>query len=356
MTPVIEGFFTSICLDVFSLPPVEYNDQTFDCALVCVDRATNWVIAKPTLMEGLTGEKAAQMLLEGWGEIAIPSVLTSDHGAQFTSSFFRTICARLGVRQAFSQAYRPQANGRAEVAGRTLITTLRKLHTDNEINWVESLPRALRLRHDLPDPETGFTPYQLLFGRERPLANLPFSIARANPDAEEFVDGIQKIDDFTGKILQKQLQDQEERINRSRSYRHDFAVGDWVWIQRPTAFVGPKIQTSWQGPYQITFRTGGKSFRIKISHNSEQEVHADQIKPCLSNPDLNRLYPLVYRKGEPLLSTPEAHIQKVLESRTFGSDVEFLVEWSEFSGGGQGWVNARQLGPALQQALNLLRA
>jgi len=37
------------------------------------------------------------------------------------------ICARLGIRQAFSQAYRPQANGRAEVAGRTVINVLRKV-------------------------------------------------------------------------------------------------------------------------------------------------------------------------------------------------------------------------------------
>ena len=110
------------------------------------------------------------------------------------------------MRQAFSQAYRPQANGRAEVAGRTVITTLRKLHADHEINWVEALPRVLRLRHDLPNPENGFSPYQLVFGRERPLGGLPQSIPRANPDAEEFLDGIKAIDDVALEILRKELQ------------------------------------------------------------------------------------------------------------------------------------------------------
>ena len=244
MNPVIEGFWSSICLDVFSLPPVEWKGENFDCVVLCVDRATNWVIAKPALIEGLTGEKTAHLLLEGWGEIAIPSIITSDQGAQFVSSFFRTICARLGVRQAFSQTYRPQANGRAEVAGRTVITTLRKLHTDHEINWVEGLPRALRLRHDLPNPETGLSPYQLLFGRERPLGSLPYSIPRANPDAEEFLDGIKKIDEFVLGVLHKNLQDEEAKINRSRPLRDNFKVNDWVWVQKPTAFVGPKMQTS----------------------------------------------------------------------------------------------------------------
>ncbi len=53
------------------------------------------------------------------------------------------MCGRLGIREAFSQAYHPQANGRAEVAGQQLIVLLRKLHAEEEINWVEALPRAL---------------------------------------------------------------------------------------------------------------------------------------------------------------------------------------------------------------------
>jgi len=63
----------------------------------------------------------------GWGEVAIPSHITSDQGPQFVSSFLRTIGARLGIRQAFSQAYQPQGNNRAEVAVWTVINVLRKI-------------------------------------------------------------------------------------------------------------------------------------------------------------------------------------------------------------------------------------
>ena len=77
MNPVMENFFTRICLDVFSLPPVDFKCNSFDCAILWVDRATNVVIAKANLMEGLTGETAAQLLLERWREIAILSILTS---------------------------------------------------------------------------------------------------------------------------------------------------------------------------------------------------------------------------------------------------------------------------------------
>ena len=62
----------------------------------------------------------------------------------------------------------------------------------------------------------------------------------------------------------------------------------------------------------------------------------------------------VYRRGEPLLSTPEVKIKKVLETRISDDGLEFLVEWNEVAGGGQNWISAQQLGPAWHQALNLL--
>ena len=83
------------------------------------------------------------------------------------------MCARLGIRQAFSQAHRPQGNGKAEVAGRSLITLLRKLKVGEGANWVEALPRVLRLQHDMVG-EAGLSPHEIVFGRERSLAGVPF--------------------------------------------------------------------------------------------------------------------------------------------------------------------------------------
>jgi transposase InsO family protein len=103
---------------------VEWQGVTVDCILVCVDRATGWIIARPTRYAGLTGERAAHLMLDvAWGEIGVPAVVTSDQGAQFVSSWWKAMCARLGMRQVFSQAHRPQANGRAETAGKVLYDT-----------------------------------------------------------------------------------------------------------------------------------------------------------------------------------------------------------------------------------------
>ena len=187
MTPIPPRVMSSVCLDVFSMPEVEWEGVTYDAFLLCVDRHSGWTIARPTQKAGLTGEKAAHLLLDSsWGELGVPSVITTDQGAQFTSQWFQTMCGRLGIRLAFSQAHRPQANGRAEVAGRTLQDLLRKIHQDSKANWVEALPRALRIHHDTVDPVMGISPYQAIFGRERPLAGLPWRPELECEDANDF--------------------------------------------------------------------------------------------------------------------------------------------------------------------------
>ena len=188
-------------MDIFSMPEAEWEGEKYDCFLMCVDRHTGWMVAKPTQKTGLTSKKAAHLLLDSsWGEMGIPGIVTSDQGAQFISQWWDTICARLGIRMAYSQAHRPQANGLAEVAGRVVQDLLRRLLSENEINWVEALPRALRIHHDTLDPIIGMSPYEAMFGRERALGGLPWEVEMECREATEFLDEMQEID---GKIARK---------------------------------------------------------------------------------------------------------------------------------------------------------
>ena len=87
---------------------------------------------------------------------------------------------------------------------------------------------------------------------------------------------------------------------------------------------------------------------------AEGQVHVDQLKSCFSIPNFGRNYPLVYRKGEPLVSTPESCIKKVLRASITEEDVQFLVEWTEVAGGGKGWISPQRMGPAWSEAFKLV--
>ena len=93
----------------------------------------------------------------------------------------------MGIRQALSQAHRPQGNGRAEVAGKTLKGVLAKMHTTQSINWVEALPRAVMVHNTTPRAGHKYTPYQILFGREWSDGSLPYTpIGECCEEGEEY--------------------------------------------------------------------------------------------------------------------------------------------------------------------------
>ena len=207
----------SVTLDVGSMPEVEYRGKKYDAFLLCVDRLSGWIVARPTNHTGLTGEEAAHLMLDSsWGEFGVPSIVTADQGAQFISQYWTTMCARLGIRQAYSQAHRPQANGRAEVACRIIKDTLRKLLNDKpHLNWVEALPRALRIYHDLPDHATNMSPYQMMFGRERSNAGLPWEPEKVHEDAQDFLNRMAETDQYLAEHSTRHTQRPRKNATRT---------------------------------------------------------------------------------------------------------------------------------------------
>ena len=179
-----------VAVDLFAMPEITLEGKTYDTMALCVDRESGWIVATPHLNKGLTAEKVARTMYKQWEMFGIPSRIMSDRGPQFAAAWWKTMCAALGVRVAYGQAYHHQANGRAEAAGQQVIRCLRKLVADEEEEgaaWVDLLPKALRFIHDMPG-EGGLSPYEIVFGRHRPLAHLPYPVEKPAPDAVSFME------------------------------------------------------------------------------------------------------------------------------------------------------------------------
>lgn len=282
MTPIPPRVMASVCLDIFSMPAVDWQGETFDCFLLCVDRHSGWTLARPARKAGLTGKKAAHLLLDGcWGEMGLPAIVTSDQGTQFTAQWWDTMRARLGIQAVYSQAHRPQANGRAEVAGKVLQELLRKMAQGSDFNWVEALPRALRIHHDTVDPVMGMSPYQAIFGRERALGGLPWQPDRDCFEAQVFFNRMQEIDTEIARKRNVANEKISAATNARRHRRPPYAIGDFVWVKRPKSVGGTKLQTWWRGPFKVTGRAGESSYMVEIPPAGQLDVHTDQLKPCI---------------------------------------------------------------------------
>jgi hypothetical protein len=326
MTPITPRILFSVSIDVFYLAPTEWAGQEYDCILLCVDRLSGWMIAKPALKLGLTAEKAAHLMMDdGWNIFGVPSIVTSDQGPHFVGAWWKTMCRRLGIRQVFSQAHRPQANGRAEVAGRVLIAALRKLEAERAINWVESLPHSLRLIHDTSGP-SGYSPYQIVFGRDRNMGGIPYEGSECAEEAGAFMDRMRILDREVASILDTLHALERDRVNKNRRDSHPFRVGQLVMLTLPKSVGGNKLKAGWRGPYYLRERKGESSFVLEYAPQHLLEVHVDQLKPYLDDLSPDEGIPMSYRARDPPTSSP-LEAERILDHRPGPEGPEFLVRW-----------------------------
>ena len=322
-----------VALDMFNMPRTLWEGVAYDAMAVCVDRHSGWIVAIPGLMKGWTGAKVAQAMLEHqWRPFGIPSVVATDQGSHFASAWWQTMNARLGMRHTFSQAYHHQANGRAERAGQQLMERLRKMHAEREVNWVEAMPRTIDRIHDMPG-ESGLSPYEIVFGRHRPLAAVPYEPPRESECANQFFDRQKAVDEFVAKRLNEIHARDAERINQSRDETSALGIGDIVMYRRPENSAD-KLDTRWLGPAKVVGREGQRSYVIEVKPGVNMKAHRSFLK----------IYPYEDMIGEPLpmfyhqrtVSDVEATPDEWVVERILGHKEDppgnklFLTRWKGF--------------------------
>lgn len=271
------------------------------------------------------------MLKYQWQLFGLPDVITSDQGSHFVSSWFDTMAAGLGVRQAFSQAYHHQANGRAEMAGQQLIEKLRKIHADEGINWAESLSVALRNIHDTPGI-SGFSPYQILFGRDRNIPTLPYEPARECEDAQAFLSRMGEVDAKVARILNETHEKRAQTENSKRVEAEVFEKDQRVWYRRPEGS-GDKLDSRWLGPAIVLERVGENSYELQITETKTIRAHTSFMKPYVMDVFNGNPKPLFYHQRtvpDPDATPDEWIVDKILDHRGQDSDLQLLTKWEGY--------------------------
>ena len=95
------------------------------------------------------------------------------------------------------------------------------------VTGVDVLPHTLYRIHDAPG-EAGFSPYQILFGRERFLAGVPYEPPVVSEDAQAFFERQKVVDQAVTKLLNEKHLLKEVWINQDRVQQPPFLVGDLV--------------------------------------------------------------------------------------------------------------------------------
>ena len=290
-TAIPEAPMRSVAMDVFAMPEVTVEGETYDCVILAVDRHSGYIVAVP----GKKSKKKDKKEKHGVGlqpkTVAnamtifdVPAVIFSDQGSHFVGTWFKTMCKHMGIRHAKTVAYNSRSNGRAEVDGRQMFEKFRQLHINEPgRKWYNSLWRVLQAYHDLPGP-TGLSPHRILFLQDRVSRTLPrLNHGKVARDANAM---IAEADDTAAKVC-KALQDEHEK--RAKYFKQGkvqkYALQDTVWVERHHKDVLSRHrQASWYVPGIIVRKVGQVVYAVCVGDNSILDRDHTKLRPRAPDP------------------------------------------------------------------------
>ena len=295
-TATLEAPMRSVAMDVFAMPEVTVEGETYDCVILAVDRHSGYIVAVPGKKSkkkdkkdkhgvGLQAKTVANAMIRHWLTIFdVPAVICSDRGSQFVGTWFKTMCKHMGIRHAKTVAYHSRSNGRAEVAGRQMFEKFCQLHIDEPgRNRYNSLWRVLHACQDLPGP-TGLSPHRILFLRDPVSRTLPWlNHGKVARDANAMM---AEADDTAAKVC-KALQDEHEKGAKyfKQGKVQKYALQDTVWVERHHKDVLSRHrQASWYVPGVIVRKVGQDVYAVRVGDNKILDRDHTQLRPRAPDP------------------------------------------------------------------------
>ena len=160
--PLIDTPFKRVAVDIVGpiAPPSEAGHRYI---LTLVDYATRYPEAVP--LKKITTEAVAEVLLNIYSRVGIPEEVLTDQGTQFMSECMQEVSRLLSIICLTSMPYHPICNGLVERWNGTLKSMLKRLCQDQPKQWHRLINPVLFAYREVPQELTGFSPFQLLYGR-----------------------------------------------------------------------------------------------------------------------------------------------------------------------------------------------
>uniref|UniRef100_A0A3B1KDF6 Gypsy retrotransposon integrase-like protein 1 n=1 Tax=Astyanax mexicanus TaxID=7994 RepID=A0A3B1KDF6_ASTMX len=280
--PIIETPYQRLGMDIVG--PLPKSGRGHEYILVMVDYATRYPDAVP--LRKATSKAIAKELVLLMSRVGIPKEILTDQGTPFVSKLMNDLCRLLQVKRLTTSVWHPQTDGLVERFNQTLKKTLKRLVTTDPRNWDLLLPHALFAIREIPQASTGFSPFELLYGRNpRGLLDLVKDAWESQPSPfRSVIDHVQDLQNHIKKIMpivkenMEQAQQAQARVYNRPARLRTFQPGDRVMVLIPTSTC--KFLASWQGPYTITERLSEVNYRVEQPgrRKREQVYHINLLK------------------------------------------------------------------------------
>lgn len=264
--PIVGVPFERLGMDIVG--PLERSKSGNRYMLVISDYATRYPEVFP--LKNIRARSVAFSLVQLFSRVGFPQEILTDQGSNFMSTLLKQVYQLLGIKPLRTTPYHPQTDGLVERLNQTLKQMLRRFVDETGSNWDQWLPYLLFAYREVPQASTGFSPFELLYGRDvrGPLALLRESWEgnQVNTESTDIVSYVVDMRDKLEKMSALAQEHMAEAQHRQKTWydrnaRHrTFQPGQKVLVMLPSE--SSKLLAKWQGPFEITKQLGPTSYEV----------------------------------------------------------------------------------------------
>lgn len=262
--------FDTVVID--TVGPLRPSDNyryilTMQCEL------TKYIIAVP--MQTKEAKSIARSLNEHLIlKYGIFKTLKSDRGSEFVNELMNEMCKLLNIEQKFSTAYHHETVGSVERNHRVLNEYF--LTFVNNDNWSEWIPYYAFAYNITPHVDTGYSPFELIFGKLPTMPGEKVMNYEQIYDTENYAKEMKlrlKNSLENARNIIEQTKIKRSLNSLSNTNRIDIKIGDLVLVKKENR---RKNESPYHGPYEV-INIENLNVTIRIN-NKEKIFHKNLLK------------------------------------------------------------------------------
>ncbi|CAM5133689.1 unnamed protein product [Eretmochelys imbricata] len=286
--PIIEVPFQRVAVDILG-PFPKKTARGKQYILTFMDFATRWPEA--VALSNTRAKSVCQALADIFARVGWPSDILTDAGTNFLAGTMKNLWEAHGVNHLVATPYHHQTNGMVEKFNGTLGAMIRKFVNEHSNDWDLVLQQLLFAYRAVPHPSLGFSPFELVYGREvkgpLQLVKQQWEGFTPSPGTNilDFVTNLQNTLRTSLAFAKENLQDAQKEQKAwydKHARERSFKVGDQVMVLR--ALQAHKMEASWEGPFMVRERLGAVNYLIAFptSNRKPKVYHINSLKPFYS--------------------------------------------------------------------------
>ena len=285
--PLVSTPFKRIAMDLVGPLPRTKRGNRF--ILTICDYATRYPEA--IALSSTEASQIARELIGMFARVGVPEEILTDQGPNFMSSLLQELYRLLQIKRIRTTPYHPQTDGLVERFNGTLKAMLKKFVNRTQKDWDEYLPYLLFAYREVPQESTGFSPFELLYGRR---VRGPLDVLRETwtGESEEGVPGAACVVEMRNRLHEMtelvrenagRAQQRQKRVYDRRAKQRSLDAGDQVLVLLPKPRNHLKLE--WFGPYTVSRKLTTVDYEVKTpGRRSEKKVyHINLLKKWYPN-------------------------------------------------------------------------